>query len=104
MLSGTIALVALVGVTSFPPPASAECPLFSAGGAACAAKPVLKATLGQQPTVRMEELPASARPQPTDCKMVKPVDPQFKSKMPVITPDEKVKFRTPVVPVPSCKP
>ena len=43
-----------------------------------------------------------ARSQPTDCKMIKPVDPQFASKMPVQTPDPAVKLPIQTVPIPSC--
>jgi hypothetical protein len=32
-------------------------------------------------------------PEPTDCGMVKPVDPNFKSKMPVVTPDRSWRCR-----------
>ena len=39
-----------------------------------------------------------------DCKMVKPVDPSFKSKMPVATPDPNLALPTKIVPVPSCDP
>ena len=41
-------------------------------------------------------------PEPTDCGMVKRVDPNFKSKMPVATPDPKLALPMKVVPVPSC--
>lgn len=43
-------------------------------------------------------------PEPTDCGMVKPVDPNFKSKMPVVTPDPKLALPMKIVPVPSCNP
>jgi hypothetical protein len=43
-------------------------------------------------------------PEPMDCGMVKPVDPNFKSKMPVVTPDPKLALPMKIVPVPSCDP
>ena len=43
-------------------------------------------------------------PEPTDCGMVKRVDPNFKSAMPVVTPDPKLALPTKVVAVPSCDP
>jgi hypothetical protein len=44
----------------------------------------------------------AARSVPTDCKMIKPVDPRFVSKMPVETPDPNVKLPIQTVSVPSC--
>jgi hypothetical protein len=35
--------------------------------------------------------------------MIKPVDPQFTSKMPVQTPDPGVKLPIQIVPIPSCE-
>jgi len=43
-------------------------------------------------------------PEPTDCGMVRRVDPNFKSAMPVVTPDPKLALPTKVVAVPSCDP
>jgi hypothetical protein len=40
---------------------------------------------------------------PADCKMVKPVDPQFKSAMPVVTPDPHLKLPMSIVAVPDCR-
>jgi len=40
---------------------------------------------------------------PADCKMVKPVDPQFRSAMPVVTPDPRLKLPMSIVPVPDCR-
>jgi hypothetical protein len=38
-----------------------------------------------------------------DCKMVRPVDPNFHSKMPVVRPPEDVKFAMKVIPAPPCR-
>ena len=43
-------------------------------------------------------------PEPTDCRMVRRVDPNFKSAMPVVTPDPKLALPMKVVVVPSCDP
>ena len=43
-------------------------------------------------------------PEPTDCGMVRRVDPNFKSAMPVVTPDPKLALPMKVVVVPSCDP
>jgi hypothetical protein len=43
-------------------------------------------------------------PVPTDCGMVRRVDPNFKSAMPVVTPDPKLALPIKVVAVPSCDP
>jgi hypothetical protein len=43
-------------------------------------------------------------PEPTDCGMVRRVDPNFKSAMPVVTPDPKLALPMKVVAVPSCDP
>ena len=40
-------------------------------------------------------------PEPTDCRMVRRVDPTFKSAMPVLTPDRKLALPMKVVVVPS---
>ena len=37
-----------------------------------------------------------------DCKMVRPVDPNFRSAMPVAKPPEHTKFSMKVIPVPPC--
>ena len=43
-------------------------------------------------------------PEPTDCGMVRRVDPNFKSAMPVVTPDPKLALPMKVMVVPSCDP
>jgi hypothetical protein len=43
-------------------------------------------------------------PEPIDCGMVRRVDPNFKSAMPVVTPDPKLALPMKVVAVPSCDP
>ena len=44
----------------------------------------------------------AAQSVPTDCKMIKPIDPQFTSKMPVQTPDPELKLPIQTVFIPSC--
>ena len=47
--------------------------------------------------------PSSARTVPTDCAMLKPVNPKFHSAMPIVKPDPKVNYALRIVTVPSCK-
>jgi hypothetical protein len=114
----TAALLVFVALIGLPATARADCPLFGAGSSAClSAKPLARADFAkmaaqnaevrQMTTAAKESLAAPAQPAdvpPIDCRMVKPVDPQFKSAMPVITPDKGVKLPMSVVTVPSCKP
>jgi hypothetical protein len=105
--------VALIGI---PATARAECPLFGAGSAACpstkltrpdfAKMAALNAEVRQMTAAAKQALVATSQSAdvPTDCRMVKPVDPQFKSAMPVITPDKDVKLPMKIVTVPSCAP
>jgi len=102
---GTLALVAALSMAVAPNPKLTACRLF-APGAACPSSrlafrlPVdLKAQGPQQFVIVLHE-----EPEPTDCKMVKRVDPAFKSKMPVATPDPKLALPMKVVAVPSCDP
>jgi hypothetical protein len=46
---------------------------------------------------------AEHQPDAIDCAMVKPVDPSFRSTMPVVRPDPRTNYPTPIVKVPSCK-
>lgn len=105
MRPGTIGVVALLLATSLAT-ARADDSLFSAAGTTRSAKPLAKVTFDPVPRDTIAAIRAAKRDGPleaTDCKMIKPVDPQFKSKMPVVTPDEKVTFTVQVVEVPSCK-
>src|SRR5215470_19290081 len=96
---GTLALVATLSMVVAPNAKLTACRLF-APGAVCG------------PTTRIFRLPSAKAPdapqfvivelapEPTDCKMVKRVDPNFKSKMPVVTPDPKLALPMKIVPVP----
>jgi hypothetical protein len=102
---GTLALVATLSMVVAPNPKLTACRLF-APGAACPSSrlvfrlPVdLKAPDAQQFVIVLHDVP-----EPTDCKMVKRVDPAFKSAMPVVTPDPKLALPMKIVPVPSCDP
>ena len=101
----------LVGLAALSAPrtAHADCPPFSVDGRACvAAKPTLQADFAKLAATAqaLKQLAdaqrAMAAPVPTDCKMIKPVDPKFASKMPVRTPDPTIVFQIQTVPVPSC--
>jgi hypothetical protein len=48
--------------------------------------------------------PALPATEATDCAMVKPVNPQFHSMMPVVSPDSKVEYALRIIPVPACRP
>jgi hypothetical protein len=63
-----------------------------------AAKPVLV----QSPPL-VDAPPSPATDQPIDCAMVKAVDPNFHSNMPVIKPDPNVHYAMPVMKPSSCK-
>ena len=108
----TLSFIVLTGILGAPCAAHADCALFSADGPACAtlqskmkvdfAK--LAVTNQQAQKTLAEALRAmAAQSVPTDCKMIKPVDPKFTSKMPVQTPDPDVKLPIQIVPVPSCE-
>ena len=102
--------VIIVGLAALASPmaAYADCSFFSPDGNACAT-PKSKAQIdvgklawAQDQARRMlgqVQVPNSV---PTDCRMIKPVDPKFASNMPVQTPDPKVKLPIRTVPVPSC--
>lgn len=105
--------VVVVGLAALSAPrtAHAECPPFSLEGSACVtAKPKLQADFAKlaaantqaQKLLAEEAQRAMAASVPTDCKMIKPVDPAFASKMPVQTPDPTIAFQIQTVPVPSC--
>jgi hypothetical protein len=46
---------------------------------------------------------ASRAEQPIDCAMVKPIDPDFHSNMPIVKPDPNVHYAMPVVKPASCR-
>ena len=107
----TSSFIALIAILGAPGAAHADCTVFSADGPACAAPPSkmnvdfakLAAANEQAQKTLAEALRAmAAQSVPTDCKMIKPIDPQFASKMPVQTPDPKVKLPIQTVLVPSC--
>jgi hypothetical protein len=107
----TLSFIVLTGILGAPLAAHADCTLFSADGPACPAPQSkmkvdfakLAVATGQSQKTLAEALRAmAAQSVPTDCKMIKPVDPQFASKMPVQTPDPNVKLPIQTVPIPSC--
>jgi hypothetical protein len=103
--------IVLLSILGAPLTAHADCTLFSPDGPACAAPKAkmqvdftkLAAANAQTQKMLDEAQRALAAPSvPTDCKMIKPIDPQFTSKMPVQTPDPDVKLPIQTVPIPSC--
>ena len=108
----TSTFIVLLAVLGAPIAAHADCALFSADGPACAA-PKAKmqvdfaklAAANEQAEKMLAEAQRALAVQfvPTDCKMIKPVDPKFTSKMPVQTPDPDVKLPIRIVPIPSCE-
>lgn len=102
---GVLALVAIVSMAAAPKATLTACRLF-APHARCDARtqvvflPADPKTANAPPQFLIVE----ASPEPTDCAMVKRVDPSFKSKMPVSTPDPKLALPMKIVPVPSCDP
>ena len=102
----------LVGLAALSAPrtAHADCPPFSLDEPACVTARArlqadfakLAASNAQAQKLLAEAQRAMAAPQPTDCKMIKPVDPKFASKMPVRTPDPTIAYQIQTVPVPSC--
>jgi len=108
----TSAFIVLLAIQGAPLAAHADCTLFSADGPACTAPkakmPVdftklAAANVQTQKVLDEAQRAQVARSLPTDCKMIKPVDPQFTSKMPVQTPDPDVKLPIQIVLVPSCE-
>jgi hypothetical protein len=107
----TVSFVVLLGILGAPLAAHADCTLFSADGPACATSQStmkvdfakLAAANEQAQKTLAEALRAlAAQSTPTDCKMIRPIDPHFSSKMPVQTPDPDVKLPIQIVPIPSC--
>jgi hypothetical protein len=107
----TSAFIVLLAVPGAPLAAHADCALFSPDGPACATpKAKMQADFAKLATAQeqAQKTPAEAQRAmatpsvPTDCKMIKRVDPQFVSKMPVQTPDPNVKLPIQSVSVPSC--
>jgi hypothetical protein len=107
----TSAFIVLVALLGAPHAAHADCTVFSADGPACATPQSkmkvdfakLAAANAQAQKTLAEALRAmAAQSVPTDCRMIKPVDPQFTSKMPVQTPDPNMKLPIQTVPIPSC--
>ena len=108
----TSAFIVLLAILGAPRAAHADCTLFSADGPACAApKATMKVDFAKlavaneqaQKMLADAQRALAAQSVPTDCKMIKPVDPQFTSKMPVQTPDPDLKLPIQIVAVPSCE-
>ena len=98
-----IALVTALSALALPGIAAAECNLFGGKPACSSAKPMFRVEFGAKPAdpqfIVVQIEPSIA----ADCKMVKPVDPKFKSAMPVVTPDPSLKLPMRIVHVPDCK-
>jgi len=107
----TLSFIVLLAVPGAPVAAHADYTLFPADGPACAApKAKMQADFAKLATAQEQaqkmlaeaQRALAARSVPTDCKMIKPVDPQFVSKMPVQMPDPNVKLPIQSVSIPSC--
>ena len=107
----TTSFIVLLVVLGAPLAAHADCTLFLPDGPACATSQskvqvdfakLAAANEQAQKMLAEAQRAMAAHSVPTDCKMIKPVDPQFASKMPVQTPDPAVKLPIQTVPVPSC--
>lgn len=106
----TPVLIAGLAALGAPLPVYADCPVFSPAGPACVTPTSkrqvdfgkLAAANAQAQKLLAEARRAMAASVPTDCKMIKPVDPRFASKMPVQTPDPNLKLPIRTVQVPSC--
>ena len=103
MRASAIALVTALSALALPGIAAAECNLFGGKPACSSAKPMFRVEFGAKaadPQFVIVQIEPSIA---TDCKMVKRVDPQFKSAMPVVTPDPSLKLPMRIVHVPDCK-
>jgi len=107
----TTSFIVLLAVLGAPLAAHADCTLFSADGSNRAtAQSKVKVDFAKlaaaneqaQKMLAEAQRAMAAHSVPTDCNMIKPVDPQFRSKMPVQTPDPDVKLPIQTVPIPSC--
>lgn len=102
---GTLALVATLSMAVAPNAKLTACRLFATGAACPSSRMVLrfpvdvKTQAPQQFVVVLHD-----EPKPTDCKMVKRIDPAFKSAMPVATPVPNLALPMKIAPVPSCDP
>jgi hypothetical protein len=108
----TSAFIVLLAILGAPLAAHADCTLFSADGRACAAPKgkmqvdfakLAAANEQAQKMLAEAQRALAAQSMPTDCKMIKPIDPQFTSKMPVQTPNPDVKLPIQIVLIPSCE-
>jgi hypothetical protein len=115
MRMGAILTVAVLLLIAVPRAARAQCSAFSVGGAcAGSGKPTFhldfraqKDTL-QKPVQPLNHSvnpvpPVMAGSNPVDCGMIKRVDPQFKSVMPIVKPDPKVQFPMKTLQPSACK-
>lgn len=110
MRSAMSALIVGFVALGAPLKAHGDCAPFSPDGPACVtAKSKVQADVAKLAAANAQAQKwladaqrAMAASVPTDCKMVKPVDPRFVSKMPVQTPDPNLRLPIQMVPVPSC--
>jgi hypothetical protein len=106
MRARAIALVTTLAALALPGIAAAECNLFGGTPSCSSAQGAFRVEFGAKsaktappPLMVIVQLEPSISP---DCKMVKPVDPQFRSAMPVVTPDPGLTLPMRIVPVPDC--
>jgi hypothetical protein len=102
MRAPAIALVTILSALALPGTAAAECNLFGGKPSCSSATSMFRVEFGAkvpQQFVIVQIEPAI----PADCKMLKPVDPQFRSAMPIVTPDAGLKLPMRIVPVPDCR-
>jgi hypothetical protein len=115
---GAILIVALLSLVAAPRTASAQCGPFSKGPACpTSTRPVLRGDFGLQKLAPKPAQPSSKRnwtdtqaivqahqdQTPIDCQIIKPVDPQFRSAMPVVSPDRNVRLPMRIIQPPACK-
>ena len=115
MRMGAILAVAVLFLIAVPRTAGAQCSTFSAGGACSGSgKPTFHLDFRAQkaaPNKPAQPLNHSVNPvppnvmgsNPIDCGMIKRVDPQFRSVMPIVKPDPKVQLPMKTIQPPACK-
>jgi hypothetical protein len=103
MRAHLIAVAGLLSMMAVSPDArAADCSLFAPADGCSAAKPKFEIPLAPRALIAVSP-PQVASPAGTDCKMLKAVDPQFNSAMPVVRPDSAKQLPMPIIQVPSCK-
>jgi hypothetical protein len=101
---GVLALVAIVSMAAAPKAPLTACRLFAPTASCGPGARLVLLPFDPKTQTAAQFMIVESTPEPTDCGMVKHVDPSFKSKMPVSTPDPKLALPIKIVPVPSCDP